>query len=203
VNEAELAVDRFLKTLSAEEGAPPDLESAPSPLVPGPKKVHWWYERLADWMISNPDKYLKDAAVVFDVSPGWLYALQRSDTFQDYWTKRSSAVSISVEQKAQVLADRLIDSFQQDLDSADAIQKPLPTSTRLQILDVTMKRFGYGETKKPPTQPTPGSNVTNNYLGVVSQQELKSARDRLAQSQEAKRIAHTLEGEAAVAVKLP
>jgi len=201
---AELAVDKFLKTLTPEEERPPNLEAGPTPLQYDPKKIHWWYERLADWMLANPDKYLKDAAVVFDVTPTWLYALQRSDTFQDYWTERSRAVSQTVEQKAQVLADRLLDSFHQDLDAADQNNKPLPTSTRLQILDVTMKRFGYGETRRSPPQPLPGAITQNNYsIGVVTPAELKQARGRLAQSQEAKRIAHTIEGEAALAVKLP
>lgn len=165
------------------ESAPPDLVGKiPASLAYNPKKLHWWYERLADWMLQNPEKWLKDAAVVFDTSVQYLYTIKNSDTFQDYYQKRSQQVCASVEQKARVLADRLLDSFQQDLDQADALQVPMRVNERLQILDLTMKRFGYGGNGGNGGKPSGGVPVVNiNQLGVVTSEELSSARDRLAE----------------------
>lgn len=177
----------------AADELPPDLD-APyrEPLAYGPKTMNWWYPKLADWMLENPDKYLKDAARVFDVTPSWLYALFRSDTFQDYWQKRSGEVSRSVEHKAKTLADRLLDSMHQDLDAADQTGMKIPLDTRLRVLDVTMKRFGYGDSRPVPgiTPPAQVQAVTINALGPVSPAELTRARERLA-SATAKQIEAT------------
>jgi hypothetical protein len=155
----------------------------------GPKKWNWWYERIADWMIANPEKTLGDCAREFNVSQSWLSQIINSDMFQDYWKMRSKEASdaclIGVREKGFAAAELALDALNKRLETQAEI---LPITTLLEITDVTMKRFGYGETKK-----SPGPSVQNNYfMGNVSPQELANARDSMTKVAIARRTATEL-----------
>lgn len=141
------------------------------------KKISWWHERLADWMVTNPDKTMKDAAVYFNCSAGWLSVLKNSDTFKAYWAGRSADASEKIlgdiVAKTGAVAEMALDKLLVKLESPNEV---LPAPFLLQAMDTSLKRLGYGA----PAAVAAGvqANVTVN-IGTVSSEALASARQKL------------------------
>lgn len=154
-----------------------------------PKKWNWWYDRIIDWMIANPDKLLGECAHEMNVSQSWLSVITNSDMFQDAFKARSKEHSdvalIGVREKAFAAADMALDALNKRLETQAPV---LPVSTLLEITDVTMKRFGYAADKTAP------SPITNNnyYMGNVTNSELVTARANMAKVADIKRNALVL-----------
>lgn len=154
-----------------------------------PKKWNWWYDRIIDWMILNPDKTKGDCARELNCSESWLSIITNSDMFRDAWAVRSKEASgaalLGVHEKGLAAAELALNALNKRLEvQADV----LPITTLLEITDVTMKRFGYQTDKK-----SPGPTVQNNYfMGEVSQQELADARASMAQVAVARRPSREL-----------
>lgn len=149
-----------------------------------PKKWNWWYDRIIDWMILNPDRTKGDCARELNCSESWLSIITNSDMFKDAWAVRSKEASgaalLGVHEKGLAAAELALNALNKRLEvQADV----LPITTLLEITDVTMKRFGYQADKKGP-----GPVTQNNYfMGEVSQQELADARESMAKVAVARR----------------
>lgn len=142
----------------------------------GPAKILWWYERLADALIANPDKTLTAIAGDFNCSLAWLSTIKNSDVFKEYWTRRSNEASKDLlgelRSKGMAAAELAVDALNRRLElEADT----LPIPTLLEVADVSMKRFGYDSGGKKGQAPT----VNNFNLGVVTPTELAEARARM------------------------
>ncbi|MBK8123866.1 MAG: hypothetical protein IPK54_10015 [Dokdonella sp.] len=170
----------------AEETLPP--ESPPPPKKFNPRTVAWWHEALADWLIQNPDKHAKDAAVVFDTSPSYIYMLKNSDTFKAYFAGRRKQLSAGVEDKAAsmfgTLSDKLAALAEASLDVLNARMEQvalagsnssMPNEQLLQTADMALKKLGYG-------LPVPGqSSAHMTQVNVnVSADLLAAAREKMA-----------------------
>lgn len=144
-----------------------------------PKKVNWWHERLIDWMLANPHRNIKDAAREFDVTPQYLYMLKNSDLFLDAWRQRSmqhsAIVTGTIKDKAFAVAEMALDNLATKV--AEQVEHGVMSiRDSLEIVDVTMRRFGYGEGRSQPGVSTP--QVTIN-LGLLSPDQIASARAKL------------------------
>lgn len=177
--EAQAAEARFLARQGGWKG-PPGAQGRPRGVLNGqgksthnPRTVHWWYERLADWMIANPHLSMKDAALAFGKSHYWILQLKNSDTFQRFWRERSGAASVEfvggIKSKAFAAAEASLDLLNDKLEEAP---QSFTVNGLLDVVDTTMKRFGY----EPPARP--GATVNVN-VGLVSPQELQEARARM------------------------
>lgn len=158
-----------------------------------PNKIMWWYERLADAMISRPEATLTELARDFNVSLAWLSTIKNSDVFIEYWQRRSSDASKTVlagiHAKAAAAAEMSLDLINKKLEmEGDA----LPIGTLLEITDVSMKRFGYAE-GKGAAAPTVNFNLA---LGVASAEELAAARQLMRKRIEAVEEPQLIEGTA-------
>lgn len=144
------------------------------------QSVGWWHERLADWMIANPDKMLKDAAKFFNCSQGWISILKNSDCFKEYWARRSAEASdmnsaSTLIAKTGALAELALDRLLEKMETpSEALQAPF----LLQTADTALRRLGYGQPKPAPGQQPGGGNVTVN-IGLVSPERLAAAREKM------------------------
>lgn len=153
-----------------------------------PRTVAWWHEALADWLIQNPDKHAKDAALVFDTSPSYIYMLKNSDTFKAYFAGRRKEVSSGVEDKAAsmfgTLSDKLAALAEASLDVLNARMEQvalagdkaaMPNEQLLQTADMALKKLGYGV---PVAGSGPGQMTQVNVN--VSADLLAAAREKMA-----------------------
>lgn len=139
------------------------------------QKVNWWHERLADYMLAFPYATLQEIAREFDKSPSWISIVKNSDVFQDYWRKRSgmhsSTLTDEIKAKAFAATEVALEKINEKLNDP-AASSLMTTETLLQVVDTTMRRFGYNN------EHNNGPNITLN-LGAVSPQQLESARQKL------------------------
>jgi len=141
------------------------------------KNVNWWHERLIEYMIANPQMTLGQIAKHFNVSQSWLSIVKNSDVFIDLWRIRSKdhaqAVTADIKTKAYALAELALDGALENVQQKVEFGT-LTLSESLEVLDVTMKRFGYGEQK--PGSAAPQVNIN---LGLISPQQLAEARKKM------------------------
>jgi len=164
------------------------------------KKVNWWHERLADWMIAHPDKQLKEAATYFDVHPQYIYIIHNSDCFKQYWADRSgktsSEVLADVKDRMLAVTEMALDRIADRLDSQGSV---MPVDTLVGISALGMKSLGYG-VKAGPTVV-----VNNNHVDPAL---LEQARQRMRErhgieAAEARHTATDLQEVSATALPAP
>lgn len=177
---------------AADIPPPPELEepSPPAFAVPksgkfNPRTISWWHEALADWMLLNPDKPMKDAAQVFDVTPTYVYMLKNSDSFKAYWKKRREAfvarvdasseeILGSLRDKLGALAETAVDALQARMEQAvqAGAASNIPLAEVRETADMALKKLGYGA----PTAPAGGNNLTIN---IANPDLLAAARAKM------------------------
>ena len=138
------------------------------------QKVNWWHERLADIMIANPHCTLGEIARALNKSQAWISIVKNSDAFIDYWKIRSKmhsdAVTGDIKAKGFAAAELALDRLHMKLEGPEV--ELMTVDTLLNVVDVTMKRFGYSqETNKAP--------VFNFNLGAATPEQLAAAREKL------------------------
>ena len=148
------------------------------------QKVNWWHERLADWMIANPNKNIKDAAKEFDVTVQALYLIKNSDAFAIYWSTRSGDFSealknraidhtTAVMEKTAAVTDQALDALSARLESQAEV---LPIGQLIDISNMGLKALGYKASKNAPA----GAGVVINNF-AVNPEALERARSRMKQ----------------------
>lgn len=145
------------------------------------QKVNWWHERLADWMIANPQANIKDAAKHFDCSVQALYLIKNSDSFAIYWATRSGDFSealtkkaidhtTAVMEKTAAVTDQALDALSSRLEKQAEV---MPVDQLIDISNMGLKALGYKASKQAGT---PGVTI-NNF--AVDPAALERARERI------------------------
>lgn len=145
------------------------------------QKVNWWHERLADWMIANPQANIKDAAKEFNCSVQALYLIKNSDAFAIYWATRSGDFSEALKNKALDHTTAVMEKTAAVTDQAlDALGARLANQAEVmpidQLIDISnmgLKALGYKASKNSST---PGVTI-NNF--AVDPAALERARERI------------------------
>lgn len=143
-------------------------------------KVGWWHERLADWMLANPDRTLGEAAREFNCSQAWISIIKNSDSFRIYWELRSTAVSeevesrtagtiVGIKEKTAALTELALDQLNARVERNGVV---MPVGELLDIAQVGLKSLGYGANK------TAAPAAVNVNIGLVDQATLQKARER-------------------------
>jgi hypothetical protein len=131
-------------------------------------------------MIAYPEATLGELAAALQKTPSWISSVKNSDMFVDYWRRRSQdhsdAVTRDVKAKGLATAEMALEHLHKKLESPDALL--LTTETLLNVVDVTMKRFGYDN---GPASKAPAINVN---LGLVTAEQLAEARAKLRKAEE-------------------
>jgi hypothetical protein len=141
------------------------------------KKVSPWMERMADLMIARPGITLSELSAEMNKVVSWISIVRNSDTFQDYWKERSKshsdAVTLTMKDRAFAAADLSLEFIHQKLEKDGSV---MPISAHLDVIETTMKRFGYGgDSGKPGAAP----QINFNFAGLASPEQLRIARERM------------------------
>lgn len=146
------------------------------------KRVNWWHERLADWMLANPGARLTDAAKYFNKTLTWVSIVKNSDAFKHYYAARSASYSTKVEdgsvlmimgvaEKNAALAELALDNL---IDRVSTQGCLLSVEQLSEIADAGLKRMGYGANKNSqPPQIQVGVSV------AVDREDLARAREKV------------------------
>jgi len=144
------------------------------------KSVSWWHERLSDWLLTNPDKFIYEAAPVFAVSAQWLYIITSSDVFRSYHQARSREVTEKIQDSVSGLAEKTAALAELSIDIiTDRLHKSrsvMPVSEVTDIADMAMKRLGMGGAKAP------GAPAVNVTLNMVDAGTLAEARAKMVEA---------------------
>ena len=159
-----------------------------------PKTIAWWHEQLADWMLLNPDRTIRDAAKVFNVGENYLYLLKNSDSFKAYWEFRRKQqvekigdvqiknLSGGIAEKVNAMADMALDQILDQLDKNGKMQGAnlppiIPHDSLRSTVDMALKKLGYGL-----PQVSGASPISNTQVNVtINAETLAAAREKMKQ----------------------
>lgn len=137
------------------------------------KKVGWWHERLADWLIANPQSKLGDAALFFDCSRAWISIVKNSDAFKAYFAERSQLASdatlVDIKARMTAVAELGLEILQEKLETSGSV---LPMEEVRETTALALKGLGYTASSRsaPPS-------VSTSVAVVVDAELLARARE--------------------------
>lgn len=149
------------------------------------RKMRWWYEALADYMMANPNATQNEIAAHFKRATSTISTIINTDAFKAYMSQRRrehvSVLDASVRDKMLKVADK---SMELILEQLEVKRTSIPIDTLQRTVDSTLKSLGYGVA-------APGVNVNVNSGGgntlvavAVGVDDLERARTALRQSQQ-------------------
>lgn len=146
--------------------------------------VKAWHEELMDFMLAQPRAGLKETSEYFGVSMSWLSVVKNSDAFKDAWEKRrenhSSAVSVSLVQRVEALAEVALETMTQRLEREG---ESIGLSTLREVSETALKSLGFGMRDARAGGSQQAHSITNNNMIVVDRETLARARDARARMQ--------------------
>jgi hypothetical protein len=125
-------------------------------------KLRPTHEAIMNFLLANPQLAMREIAVHFEVSPGWIYTLVQTDAFQAELTKRQEklfdATVATIHTKTVGTAHHALDRLNELL--------PLETNTKIvaDTADQLLRNLGYGA-KTPGVQ----VNVQQNHHHVPNE----------------------------------
>ena len=141
------------------------------------KNVNWWHEAIIDWMLSNPEKKLRDCAEHFQVTQSWLSVIKNSDCFKALWEARRSGYSHHVDQtlseKLSTVAELALDA---QMDKLESMGPLMEMDDLRKVGSDAIKALGYGKTSSVQIN-SDGGNVN---VVQVDASTLAEARSRIA-----------------------
>jgi len=147
------------------------------------QSVKAWHEELMDFMLAQPRAGLKETSEYFGVSMSWLSVVKNSDAFKDAWEKRrenhSSAVSVSLVQRVEALAEVALETMTQKLEREG---ESIGLSTLREVSETALRSLGFGMRESPRAGQN-AQTITNNNMIVVDRETLARARDARARMQ--------------------
>lgn len=147
--------------------------------IRGIKKVSYTHEALILWLIENPHKMQRDAALYFEVTEGWLSKVMHSDAFQLMYRQRqdevASIVMNSIPAKLNAATSIALDKL------TDKLEKTENGEFILDSAEALLKASGYAPAGQRTPAPASVGNQQNNTF-IISGDGLAKAR-KLMQGQ--------------------
>lgn len=146
------------------------------------RRLNWWYEAMADFLIANPTATNKQIATAFDRSETTITLVKNSDAFKAYLRQRRQEFiqehDAAVRAKQLGIVETSMDVMLRVLEKK---QDTIPLAQLAEIVDKGLTRLGYG------TAPA-GTNVQVN-VNNPAPQVVAVGVDDLRAAQQAMRIA--------------
>lgn len=147
------------------------------------RKMRWWYESLADYMIANPSASQNEIAAYFGRNTSTISTVISTDAFKAYFRQRrgqhAEKLDEEVRGKLFKAANRSLDHM---LEVLDKKRDTLPLEMLQRVADSSLKNLGYGVT--PPSGTTVNVSTTPQHVHVaVSLDDLELARAALRRNQ--------------------
>ncbi len=154
--------------------------------VAATRKMRWWYEALADFMLANPTALQNDIAAHFGRTASTISIVINTDAFKAYFRQRRAAfqsdLSEGVKQKLMNVADVSLDMM---LEKLEKKKDSIPLDMLLKTNESVLKALGYGQTGGGSAVQV---NVNTNAATVapaVTLADLEAARVAFRNSQAA------------------
>jgi hypothetical protein len=146
--------------------------------------MRWWYESLADYMITNPSATQNEIAAHFGRHPATISTILSTDAFKAYYRQRRNQhtenLDHSVRQKLFKIADASLDHM---LTALEKKRDSVPLDMLQRTSDMALKNLGYGAA--PQASTTVNVNTAPTSVNVaVSLDDLERARAALRRNQE-------------------
>lgn len=145
------------------------------------RKMRWWYESLADWMLANPNHKLKDLAAAFNKRQSTISIILKTDAFRAYYEKRRAEYNATLHER---IISKQHDVVEASLDAMLlAIQKKqdqVPLNLLNDIAKTGLEVMGYGAKAAPAVQVNV-NNPTSIVPVPVSISDLEEARMAIRQ----------------------
>ena len=124
------------------------------------RKMRWWYELLADYMITNPGASQGELAAHFGRAESTISTVINTDAFKAYYRQRrthhSEKLDATVRNKLFAATNKSLDHI---LDVLDKKRDTIPLEMLQRVADSSLKSLGYGV--------TPPSGVTVNVDNIA------------------------------------
>lgn len=153
------------------------------------RKMRWWYEHMADFMIAHPTARQNDIAAHFNRSPGTISTIINSDSFKAYLAHRRREYEGKLDQEVRGkllnVANRGLDFL---LDGLEKKRDSIPINVLQDVVDKSLKNLGYGAADKPSASVNVNIANQQNPASVpvsVGLADLEAARQALRASQSA------------------
>jgi hypothetical protein len=162
------------EALAADEAQPqPD----PVPPRPAPKfelsNISHTHEAVMNWMITNPEKSLRECAAHFRYTQSWLSVLIHSDLFQARLKEKQEQVFALVAQDVPAKLGALANIGTEKL--LQQMEKSEDPKFIHEVTKTALASLGFGSKGAGPANNVNAQNVQQNFY-VASQADLEAAR---------------------------
>jgi len=178
----------------AEEMAERTEELLPSPASDKPPvgKLSVRHRAIADFLLTNPEKPMREVAAHFGVTPSWLSTIVHSDLFQELLREKEElifhSVVVPLRQKVQAAAHIGVEKVAEALHHASSISdKTFVVETTEKLL----RTLDYGTPKAPPGS---GGTFNQQNIFVAEKAAVEQARDVMRQIKEGQRQRQLTDG---------
>lgn len=150
------------------------------------KRMLWYYERIIDCMVANPQFKIKDIAAEIGRSPSTVSMIINSDMFKAAYEQRRLQFTgfhdLALSHKMVAVAHQSLDLILERLEKKRD-QVPLPLLTDL--ANKSLERLGYGVKSPPPGSAAVQVNVNQVALpGTVKAEDIEAARAAIRATQQ-------------------
>jgi hypothetical protein len=156
------------------------------------RKMRWWYESLADYMIAHPQATQNEIGLHFGRTPTTISTIIHTDAFKAYYRQRranyTEQLDAGVRDKLFKLADKSLDQM---LATLEKKRDTIPLESLQRASDMALKNLGYGIAA--PASTTVNVNTAPTVSVAVSLDDLTRAREALRRNQLAPTIEHNPE----------
>ena len=165
------------------------MQTLPAPRtyseVKANKKMRWWYEHLADFMIAHPEHTQTSIAKHFNRHTSTISTIINSDSFQAYLRARRAkyveTLDSSVRNKMMQVADKGFDLI---LDRFDKKRDSIPLETLTKTLEVVTKAAGMAPSGGGTTVNVNAPHSSTVVPVAVSLADLQQAQIALRNAQQ-------------------
>lgn len=148
------------------------------------RKMRWWYESLADYMIANPTASQNDIASYFQRNPATISTVINTDAFKAYFRQRraqhAETLDTAVRAKLFKLADSSLDHM---LAALEKKRDSVPLETLQRTSDMALKNLGYGAGAPSGVTVNVDQKGPQTVNVAVSLDDLTRAREALRRNQ--------------------
>ena len=149
------------------------------------RKMRWWYEALADFMLAHPSATQNEIAAHFGRAVSTISTVVNTDAFKAYLRARRAEYHATLNEAVKTrllnVAEKSLDAI---LEKLEKKRDTLPLDVLNRTTESTLRALGYGQSASP-------SVVVNNNPGApaqvavtVSLDDLEAARAALRHSQQ-------------------
>jgi len=156
-----------------------------NPSNPYENRWKWWYPAIADWMVANPGRPLRECAKDLGRGESTIYMIATTDLFKDFLANRrkewEQRHDFSLREKTTRVAESALDILSEVLEKK---RDTIPLARIAEIGFGALDRLGYAPQKQAAVAVNVQQNGNGN--GVVV---LPVNSDALREAQEAIRVA--------------